>query len=160
MNVATKESMPDERQAYTRKFVIDGCDFYATVGFYPDGRVGEIFITIGDLSNNHKDLKKAHDKKVAGEEEDQGEGKMGSIAGGLADVLATTASVALQHGMPLKKLVEKWVNVRFEPCGETNVPGIQRASSVIDAIARWLAAKFLSPNDIPPGINPLQKGDE
>jgi len=112
--------LPDERRSITHKFVISGHSGYITVGLYPDGKPGEIFVTIN---------------------------KDGSVISGLMDAFATTVSIALQYGVPLKVLVNQFVHRRFEPSGYTNNPQIKIAKSFVDYIFRWLAMKFLSPEE-------------
>src|SRR6476660_715779 len=111
---------PSERQAVTHKFDIAGHEGYITVGLYPDGQPGEIFL------------------KMA---------KEGSTVSVLMDSFATTVSVALQYGVPLKDLVNKFAHVRFEPSGFTGNQEIPIAKSIIDYIFRWLGSRFLSPED-------------
>jgi ribonucleoside-diphosphate reductase alpha chain len=120
-----QEKMPDERRAVTHKFSVAGTEGYFTVGFYPDGRPGEIFIVIA---------------------------KEGSTLSGFADALATMISTTLQFGAPVNKVIEKLMHVRFEPHGDTKNPDIPRANSLVDYIARWLAHKFLAPEERPPEL--------
>ncbi len=115
-----RRRLPAERAAVTHKFDIAGHEGYITVGLYPDGQPGEIFL------------------KMA---------KEGSTVSGLMDTLATTISVALQYGVPLKDLVNKFAHVRFEPSGFTGNPEIPIAKSIVDYIFRWLGSRFLSPDD-------------
>jgi len=112
---AVRHKLPDERLAITHKFSIAGHEGYLTVGCYPDGRPGEIFIVMA---------------------------KEGSTISGLMDSFALAVSVALQHGTPLKTLVEKFSYTRFEPQGFTGNPQIRNAHSVMDYIFRWLNLKF------------------
>ncbi len=112
---AVRHKLPDERLAITHKFSIAGHEGYLTVGCYPDGRPGEIFIVMA---------------------------KEGSTISGLMDSFALAVSVALQHGTPLKVLVEKFSYTRFEPQGFTGNPHIRNAHSVMDYIFRWLNLKF------------------
>jgi len=112
---AVRRRLPDERQAVTHKFSIDGHDGYITVGMYEDGSPGEIFIVMA---------------------------KEGSIISGLMDSFATAISIALQYGVPLEVLARKFVHTRFEPAGRTNNPYIPLAKSTVDYIFRWLALKF------------------
>src|SRR4029450_5740962 len=107
---------PAERSAVTHKFDISGHEGYITVGLYPDGQPGEIFL------------------KMA---------KEGSTVSGLMDSFATTVSVALQYGVPLKDLVNKFAHVRFEPSGFTGNQEIPIAKSLVDYIFRWLGSPFL-----------------
>ena len=111
-----RRRLPSERTAVTHKFDIAGHEGYITVGLYPDGTPGEIFL------------------KMA---------KEGSTVSGLMDTLATTISVALQYGVPLKDLVNKFSHVRFEPAGFTGNAEIPIAKSIVDYIFRWLGARFL-----------------
>ena len=115
-----RRRLPAERSAVTHKFDIAGHEGYITVGLYPDGQPGEIFL------------------KMA---------KEGSTVSGLMDSFATTVSVALQYGVPLKDLVNKFAHVRFEPSGFTGNQEIPIAKSIVDYIFRWLGSRFLSPDD-------------
>src|SRR5258705_13869523 len=63
------------------------------------------------------------------------------------DSFATTVSVALQYGVPLRDLVNKFAHVRFEPSGFTGNQEIPIAKSIVDYIFRWLASRFLGPDD-------------
>ena len=116
--VAPKRNrMPRERQSITHKFSIAGHEGYITAGMYEDGTLGEIFLT--DI------------------------GKEGSTLRGLLNSFATSISIALQYGVPLEKLVEKFSYMRFEPEGITQNPEIPFAKSMPDYIMRWLASRFL-----------------
>jgi ribonucleoside-diphosphate reductase alpha chain len=114
-----REKLPSERESITHKFTIGGHEGYLTVGKYADGRPGEIFI------------------KMA---------KEGSTLSGIMDGFALSVSIALQYGVPLKALVDKFIHTRFEPSGYTGNPEIPFAKSVLDYIARWLGGKFISPD--------------
>ncbi|NJD29388.1 MAG: vitamin B12-dependent ribonucleotide reductase [Chloroflexi bacterium] len=115
-----RRRLPAERTAVTHKFEIAGHEGYITVGLYPDGQPGEIFL------------------KMA---------KEGSTVSGLMDTFATTVSVALQYGVPLRDLVNKFAHVRFEPSGFTGNSEIPIAKSIVDYIFRWLGSRFLSVDD-------------
>src|SRR5437867_2661862 len=112
-----RRKLPDERHAITHKFSIAGHEGYITVGMYEDGKPGEIFLVMA---------------------------KEGSTISGLMDAFATSISIALQYGVPLEALVEKFSHVRFEPSGFTKHPEIPYAKSITDYIFRYLASKFLS----------------
>jgi len=120
--VETKEArplrrkLPDERPSITHKFDIAGHEGYIHVGKYDDGQPGEIFIRMS---------------------------KEGSTISGLMDSFATAISMALQYGVPLQVLVDKFSHTRFEPSGFTKNPDIPMAKSIMDYIFRWLASKFL-----------------
>jgi ribonucleoside-diphosphate reductase alpha chain len=114
---AVRHRLPEERASLTHKFGIAGHEGYITVGLYPNGQPGEIFI------------------KMA---------KEGSTVSGLMDSFATAISLALQHGVPLKVLCEKFAHSRFEPSGWTGNEQIGFAKSIMDYIFRWLQLRFLS----------------
>jgi len=115
-----RRRLPAERTAITHKFDIAGHEGYITVGLYPDGQPGEIFL------------------KMA---------KEGSTVSGLMDTFATSVSLALQYGVPLKDLVNKFAHVRFEPSGFTGNQEIPIAKSIVDYIFRWLGSRFLQGED-------------
>jgi ribonucleoside-diphosphate reductase alpha chain len=117
---AVRRKLRDERQAITHKFSINEHEGYLTVGLYEDGQPGEIFLVMA---------------------------KEGSTISGLMDSLATSISIALQYGVPLQTLVDKFSHTRFEPSGFTKNPEIPIAKSITDYIFRWLASKFLSRED-------------
>jgi ribonucleoside-diphosphate reductase alpha chain len=112
-----RKKMPRERQSITHKFSIGGHEGYITAGMYEDGTVGEIFLT--DI------------------------GKEGSTLRGMMNAFATSISIALQYGVPLETLVEKFSYMRFDPEGITTNPEIPFAKSMPDYIMRWLASRFL-----------------
>ncbi|MBI3064868.1 MAG: vitamin B12-dependent ribonucleotide reductase [Deltaproteobacteria bacterium] len=111
-----RRRLPDERRSITHKFDIAGHEGYIIAGMYEDGQPGEIFITMS---------------------------KEGSTISGLMDSFATAISIALQYGVPLRSLVDKFSHMRFEPSGFTKNPDIPMAKSIMDYIFRWLASKFL-----------------
>ena len=59
------------------------------------------------------------------------------------DCFGTAISLAFQHGVPLRLLVDKFTRTKFDPSGFTGNPAIPRASSIMDYIFRWLGAKFV-----------------
>ncbi len=118
-----RRKLPDERRSITHKFSVGGHEGYIIVGMYEEGAPGEIFI------------------KMA---------KEGSTLSGFMDGLALSISIGLQYGVPLKALVDKLTNTRFEPSGFTENPAIRYSSSVLDYIARWLGGKFLSSEYLKP----------
>ncbi|RIK79332.1 MAG: vitamin B12-dependent ribonucleotide reductase, partial [Planctomycetota bacterium] len=111
-----RERLPDTRQSVTHKFSVAGHEGYITVGLYPDGRPGEMFITMA---------------------------KEGSTIGGLMDAFGTAVSMSLQYGVPLEDYVRKFSHMRFEPQGHTKNPDIRIAKSIIDYIFRWVGITFL-----------------
>ena len=115
-----RHKLPDERASITHKFSVGGHEGYITIGLYPDGQPGEIFVTMS---------------------------KEGSVVSGLMDSFATAISLALQYGVPLRTLVEKFMHTRFEPSGFTGNPDIPMAKSIMDYLFRYLALKFLDRDD-------------
>ena len=113
-----RRKLPDERRAITHKFDIASHEGYVTVGLFEDGTPGEIFLVMA---------------------------KEGSTISGFADAFAQAISYALQYGVPLQVLVDKFSHVRFEPSGITKNPEVRMAKSIVDYIFRWMATKFLSP---------------
>jgi ribonucleoside-diphosphate reductase alpha chain len=113
--MANRYKLPDERASFTHKFSIGGHEGYITVGMYEDGSPGEIFVRMA---------------------------KEGSVIAGLMDSFATSISLALQHGVPLHLLIEKFKGTRFEPSGFTGNQEIPIATSIMDYLFRWLALRF------------------
>jgi ribonucleoside-diphosphate reductase alpha chain len=114
---AVRHKLQEERASITHKFNIGGHEGYITVGLYPNGDPGELFITMA---------------------------KEGSTVSGLMDSFALAVSISLQHGVPLKLFCEKFAHTRFEPSGWTSNPDIGFAKSIMDYIFRWLQLRFLT----------------
>ncbi len=112
-----RHKLPETRNSVTHKFSIASHEGYITVGMYDDGSPGEIFIKMS---------------------------KEGSTLSGFMDGFAMAVSIGLQYGVPLKSLVDKFINTRFDPSGYTPNPDIRYAKSVLDYIGRWLGGKFIS----------------
>jgi ribonucleoside-diphosphate reductase alpha chain len=117
MGQPVRHRLPDERHSITHKFDIAGHEGYITVGLFEDGTPGELFLVMA---------------------------KEGSTISGFADAFAQAISYALQFGVPLQVLVDKFSHARFEPSGMTKNPDIRFAKSIVDYIFRWMATKFLS----------------
>jgi ribonucleoside-diphosphate reductase alpha chain len=111
-----RRRLPVTRDSVTHKFNVAGHEGYLTVGLYEDGMPGELFITMA---------------------------KEGSTIGGLMDSLGTAVSVALQYGVPVQSLVNKFTHQRFEPAGMTSNSDIPFAKSLVDYIFRWLGMRFI-----------------
>ena len=111
-----RRRLSDTRSAVNHKFEIAGHEGYLTVGLFPDGQPGELFVTMA---------------------------KEGSTVGGLMDTIGALTSMALQYGVPLESLVKKFAHQRFEPSGFTRNPDIRNASSIIDYVFRWMACQFV-----------------
>ncbi|HUS68460.1 MAG TPA: vitamin B12-dependent ribonucleotide reductase [Kofleriaceae bacterium] len=112
---AVRYKLATERRSLTHKFSIAGHEGYITVGLYDDGNPGEIFIRMA---------------------------KEGSVIAGLMDSFATAISLALQHGVPMQILCEKFKGTRFEPSGFTGNPDVPIATSIMDYLFRWLSLRF------------------
>lgn len=115
-----RRKLPVERIAVVKKIKVGPARVYATAGLYPEGEVGELFLTVD---------------------------KEGSTISGLLDAVATLTSIALQHGVPLAKICEKMRHTRFEPDGPTGDPAQPLASSVLDAVFGWLERRFVREAD-------------
>jgi ribonucleoside-diphosphate reductase alpha chain len=114
---AVRHKLQEERASITHKFKVGDHEGYITVGLYPNGDPGELFITMA---------------------------KEGSTVSGLVDSFALAVSIALQHGVPLKLFCEKFAHTRFEPSGWSGNPDIGYAKSIMDYIFRWLQLRFLT----------------
>lgn len=122
-----RRHLPATRASETHKFSIAGHEGYLTYSIHPDDGLAEIFIRMA---------------------------KQGSTLAGLLDAFAITVSLALQYGVPLKDLARKFIYGRFEPAGFTANPDIQVATSITDYIFRYLALRFLTPEELADlGIN-------
>jgi ribonucleoside-diphosphate reductase alpha chain len=128
-----RERLPDTRQSLTHKFNVAGHEGYITVGLYPDGQPGELFITMA---------------------------KEGSTVGGLMDCFGTAISMSLQYGVPLEVLVNKFSHTRFDPMGHTTNPEVRMAKSVVDYIFRWLAVQFIPGYREASGLPPKEPTEE
>lgn len=111
----TRQRLPQTRQSVTHRFDIDQLKGYITVGLYPDGRPGEVFIKIA---------------------------KHGSTMSGLVDTIAVLTSLALQYGVTVESLARKFEFTRFEPSGWTQHPDLRQAKSLVDYVFRWLGLEF------------------
>jgi ribonucleoside-diphosphate reductase alpha chain len=119
---AVRHRLPAERASITHKFALAGHEGYITVGLYKDGTPGELFIRMA---------------------------KEGSTVSGLMDSFATAVSLALQHGVPIKLLCDKFSHTRFEPSGFTGNSEIPIAKSIMDYIFRWLELRFVTGRQYP-----------
>jgi ribonucleoside-diphosphate reductase alpha chain len=114
---AVRHKLAEERMSVTHKFKVGDHEGYITVGLYPNGEPGELFV------------------KMA---------KEGSTVSGLMDSFSLAVSIGLQYGVPLKLFCEKFAHTRFEPSGWSGNPEIGFAKSIMDYIFRWLEARFLT----------------
>jgi len=109
-----RQRLPVDRESITHRFTVGESKGYVTVGFYPDGRPGEVFFRMA---------------------------KTGSTISGLLDTLAIAVSIGLQHGIPLAAFVDKFTRTRFEPDGFSG-PEFKFATSIVDYLFRWMGARF------------------
>jgi ribonucleoside-diphosphate reductase alpha chain len=109
-----RDRLPDTRRSLTHKFEVGELEGYITVGFYDDGRPGEVFVKIA---------------------------KHGSTISGLVDTIAVLTSMALQYGVPVEALARKFEYTRFEPSGWTKNPELRRVNSIVDYLFRWLGSE-------------------
>jgi ribonucleoside-diphosphate reductase alpha chain len=119
---ANRHRLPDERASITHHFSIAGHEGYLTVGLYPNGQPGEIFIRMA---------------------------KEGSTIAGLMECFGIVVSVSLQHGVPLQVLCNKLSHTRFEPSGWTGNEELGYAKSIMDYLFRWMESRFLSGKQLP-----------
>jgi hypothetical protein len=113
--VATRQSLPSTRESVTHKFSVMRHEGYLTIGLYPDGRPGEIFI------------------KMA---------KEGSTISGMCQAFCRAFSLALQFGLSVDEAVIRFRGMRFEPMGATSNPDIPECSSIVDYVARYLELTY------------------
>ncbi|MEM8757545.1 MAG: hypothetical protein AAGF47_07165 [Planctomycetota bacterium] len=113
--IVTRQALPATRESVTHKFAIDGHEGYLTIGLYPDGRPGEIFLKIS---------------------------KEGSALSGMCQAFCRAFSLSIQHGLPITEAVARFKGMRFEPLGHTSNPEIPRAESIVDYVARYLDLHF------------------
>jgi ribonucleoside-diphosphate reductase alpha chain len=112
---ALRQSLPATRESITHKFSVGNTEGYLTIGLYPDGRPGEIFL------------------KMA---------KEGSTMSGMAQAFCRAFSLSIQHGLSISEAVARFKGMRFEPMGYTSNEEIPEASSIVDYIARYLELNF------------------
>jgi ribonucleoside-diphosphate reductase alpha chain len=112
---ALRLTLPETRDSLTHKFSIGNHEGYLTIGLYPDGQPGEIFIKMS---------------------------KEGSTISGMCQAFCRAFSLSLQHGLSLNEAVKRFKGMRFEPMGFTSNPEIPDASSIVDYVARYLELHF------------------
>ena len=113
--VATRQSLPTTRDSLTHKFSVAKHEGYLTIGLYPDGSPGEIFIKMS---------------------------KEGSTISGMCQAFCRAFSLALQFGLSVDEAVIRFRGMRFEPMGPTSNPDIPECSSIVDYVARYLELNF------------------
>ena len=111
-----RQRLPETRKGLVHKFRVGKTKGYIRVGLYPDGSLGEVFLTVD---------------------------RAGSTLQGLMDSFATLLSLSLQYGIPLAVIAKKFRYVRFPPAGFTGGKEIPSASSLIDYVFAWLQNEFL-----------------
>ena len=111
-----RDVLPETRQSVTHKFSIGNHEGYLTVGLFPDGRPGEVFIQMS---------------------------KEGSTLSGLIQGFCRAFSLTLQHGLSVRDAAERFRGMRFEPSGATSNPEIPECCSILDYLARYLQLHFV-----------------
>jgi ribonucleoside-diphosphate reductase alpha chain len=132
-SVPKRERLPDTRRSVTHKFEVNRYEGFITVGFYGDGRPGEVFVKIA---------------------------KHGSTIAGLLDTIAVLTSMALQYGVPVETLARKFEYTRFEPSGWTENPELRRANSIVDYLFRWLGTQCSEAYRAEQGGKTREPGDD
>lgn len=112
-----RKKLPRTRKSITHKIDLPEFEGYLTVGFYEDGKPGEVFITAN---------------------------KQGSTISGLLDAIGIQTSLLLQYGVPLEDIARKMIGQRFEPLGRTQNDDIPFAQSIVDYVFRFLVKTCLS----------------
>lgn len=113
--VATRHALPPTRSSITHKFAVAGHEGYLTIGLYPDGQPGEIFLKVS---------------------------KEGSAISGFCQAFCLGFSLAIQHGLSLQDACARFRGLRFDPCGPTSNPEIPEAASIVDYVARFIELHF------------------
>ncbi len=113
--LASRQSLTQTHESLTHKFTIDRHEGYLTIGLYPDGTPGELFIKIA---------------------------KEGSAISGMCQAFCRAFSIALQYGLPVEEAVKRFKGMRFEPNGMTSNPDIPEADSIIDYVAKYLELHY------------------
>lgn len=114
---APRKRLPSRRNGFTQKVVIGGNSLYVRTGEYEDGRLGEVFLTLG---------------------------RDGSTMRHFLDSLAVSMSIGLQHGVPLSKYVSAYTDTRSEPCGPVQgSDAVRFCSSIMDYVVRELSAVYI-----------------
>lgn len=111
-----RKKMPETRSGTRYRIVLESAegdiDVYILINKFDDsGEPGEIFVNVS---------------------------KQGSALQGMLDGWAIMASLALQYGVPLAKIIEKFKGQSFPPSGKTSHLEIKECSSLLDLIARIL----------------------
>lgn len=120
---------------YRQKVIIgsQGHELFWRTGDYPDGRMGELWITIA---------------------------REGSTLRSFAECVAMAVSIGTQHGVPLRKYVDAFMGVSFEPSGYVEGHAeISFASSMMDLIARDLAITYLGRDDLRKNVSHVALSD-
>ncbi|MEL7482904.1 MAG: hypothetical protein AAFN41_00980 [Planctomycetota bacterium] len=119
--LAARKALPATRDSVTHKFAVDGHEGYLTIGLYPDGTPGELFIKIS---------------------------KAGSALSGMCQAFCRAFSLAIQHGLSVREAASRFKGMRFEPLGHTNNPEIPTAESIVDYVARYLELHFTDADNL------------
>ena len=117
-----RESLPGRRNSIGQKARVGGHTVYLHMGEFPDGRLGEIFISTA---------------------------KDGAAFRSLMNCFAIAVSIGLQHGVPLDAYLSSFLFTKFEPNGlVTGNDRIHMSTSIIDYVFRELAVTYLGRDDL------------
>ncbi len=120
---AGRRDLPARRTGYTQRASVGGHTLYLRTGEYDDGTLGEIAVALQ---------------------------KEGAAFRGLMDSFANAISLGLQHGVPLRTMVEAFTFTRFGPAGAVEGdPAVSHATSLLDYVFRHLAVNYLGRRDLP-----------
>lgn len=115
-----REKLPSRRKNATQRLKIGKQTVHFTVGMYPDGRPGELFIDMH---------------------------KRGTAVNAWCSSTSKLVSLMLQYGVPLSELVDALAGQCTEPWGKVSVSGhpiVTEASGVLDAVIRIMALDYLA----------------
>ena len=117
-----RRRLPGRRRGHCQKFKVAGHKVYLNVGEYPDGTLGEIFLS------SHKE---------------------GATFRSVMSLFAQAVSIALQYGVPLEEFVNAFTFTRFEPSGPVaDHDRLKNCTSVVDAVFRHLGIEYLGRDDL------------
>lgn len=114
--VIERNQLPRRREGKTFETKIQGVNLYLRTGEYDDGQLGEIFIDMFKEGGGYR---------------------------ALLNCFAIAVSLGLQYGIPLEVFIEKFIGVKFEPCGRTDNPDVKECGSIIDYIFKVVEREYL-----------------
>ena len=107
-----RKKLPYEPKCIKNAVKMDGNTYHVQRSFYDDGKLGEIFVTVG---------------------------KQGNTIKGLTETLCILISKCLQYGIPVEKISKILRNSEFQPNGIVRQHDyIKSASSIPDLISKFM----------------------